>query len=599
MHGVYGIDRFLNVKSAISPSWSPDGQNLAFLMNLTGSMQVWSVPREGGWPEQLTFLSDRIMEAAYSPTDDRLLVLKDNGGDERAQLYSLSADGSEMTALCPAPGSMDAGVWSPDGRQIAFHSNRRSPAFFDLYQVQAEGGEPELLLEHDGTNRVGVYSPDGRYLLFTRHQASLVNGLYLLDLQTRYVRALTDGDTIAYHGQVQWAPDSRGLYLVCDKDREFRGLAFLSLESGSLEWLATPEWDVEELKLSPDGTMLAYTVNSGGRSELWLRDQASGQSRPVEVPQGVIAQLSWAPGSDALAFALAGYSRPANIWVCDLPSGRCRQLTRAPIGGIPVRLFSEARLVSYRSFDGLEIPAWFALPNKGRSGGGLPVIVSVHGGPEGQARGGFNEVSQYFLSRGYAIFAPNVRGSMGYGKSYTHLDDRRKRMDSVADLAACVPYLASTGYVDPRRIAVMGGSYGGFMVLAALTHYPDLWAAGVDIVGIANLETFLENTGSYRRKLRESEYGSLSEDREFFREISPIWHVEKIRAPLFVAHGANDPRVPVSEAEQIVSALESRGRPVEYLRFNDEGHGIVKLPNRLRLYPAIADFLDRHLNQRG
>ena len=315
MQGVFGIDRFLNIKSAISPSWSPDGRNLAFLMNLTGSMQVWTVPREGGWPEQLTFFSDRIMEVAYSPTDDRLLVLKDNGGDERAQLYSLSADGSEMTALCPAPGSMDAGVWSPDGRQIAFHSNRRSPAFFDLYQVQAEGGEPELLLQHGGTNRVSTFSPDGRYLLFTRHQASLVNGLYLLDLQTRYVRALTDGDTIAYHGQVQWAPDSRGLYLVCDSDREFRGLAFLSLESGSLEWLATPEWDVEELKLSPDGTMLAYTVNAGGRSELWLRDLASGQSRPVELPQGVIAQLSWAPGSDALAFALAGYSRPANIWV--------------------------------------------------------------------------------------------------------------------------------------------------------------------------------------------------------------------------------------------------------------------------------------------
>ena len=223
------------------------------------------------------------------------------------------------------------------------------------------------------------------------------------------------------------------------------------------------------------------------------------------------------------------------------------------------------------------------------------MIVDVHGGPEGQQRIHFDPIYQYFLHRGYAIFTPNVRGSTGYGRAYSHLDDVEKRMDSVADLAHAVAWLIASGVADPRRIAVLGGSYGGFMVLAALTSYPDLWAAGVDIVGIANFVTFLENTGPWRRKLREAEYGSLERDRALLESISPIHKVEQIRAPLLVIHGANDPRVPIGEAEQIVASIKARGGSVEYLRFEDEGHGIVKLANKLVCYPAIAEFLDEHL----
>jgi dipeptidyl aminopeptidase/acylaminoacyl peptidase len=591
----YGIDQFLNVKAAMGPTWSPDGRRIAFGTNITGTAQIWSVEREGGWPRQLTFFSDRVMDATYSPTADRLLLHKDSGGNERSQLYMLAGDGAGVLPLCHAPQAINAGVWSPDGSRVAFASNRRNPAYFDLYLTDAEGGEPEVLLQQDGTNSVIAFSPDGRHLLFSRREVALVNGLHLLNLETRQVRALTTGNLEAAYVSLQWAPDGRGLYLACDRDRDFKGLAWLDIATGDLTWLATPDWDVEGVRLSPDGKTLAYTVNAGGRSDLFLRDVATGETRQATVPPGVLSALEWAPGSDALAFTLDGSARPMNIWVYEVIRGEARQLTFAPQGGIPNGAFAEPELVSYRSFDGLEIPAWLYLPKGAGQGDKLPVIVNVHGGPESQSRASFNAVNQYFIHRGYAVLAPNVRGSTGYGKDYTHLDDRRRRMDSVADLAACVPFLAQSGYADPQKIIVMGGSYGGFMTLAALTHYPDLWAAGVDTVGIANLETFLENTGAYRRKLRECEYGSLEEDRDFFREISPIWHVAKIRAPLFVIHGANDPRVPIGEAEQMVEAVRQGGGVAEYLRFEDEGHGLVKLANRLKTYPAVADFLDRHI----
>ncbi len=326
------------------------------------------------------------------------------------------------------------------------------------------------------------------------------------------------------------------------------------------------------------------------------------------------------------------------MWLYDLTVRTLSQVTKSSRAGIPQTSFVEPELIHYKSFDGRVIPAWYYRPQRvanagtlnpsssginisvggnnnvvtttinispdgvasvnagGRTNqGGVPVIVSVHGGPEGQEQPNFNSIYQYFLSRGYGILAPNVRGSTGYGKTYTHLDDVTRREDSVKDLAAAVTWLRAEGGADPARIAVMGGSYGGYMTLAAITLYPDLWAAAVDTVGIANFESFLKNTSGYRRKLREVEYGSLERDAGFLRTISPLNKVDRIKTPLMVIHGRNDPRVPYTEAEQIVNALRARNSPVEYKLFDDEGHGVAKLSNRLIVYPLVADFLDRYM----
>jgi dipeptidyl aminopeptidase/acylaminoacyl peptidase len=307
----------------------------------------------------------------------------------------------------------------------------------------------------------------------------------------------------------------------------------------------------------------------------------------------VIADITWSRDGSKFAITFAPAAQSFDIWVWDGESDTLWQATRSTTGGIPRESFVRPTLVHYPTFDDLEIPAFLYLPEGAQED--LPVVVFVHGGPASQSLPYFNAVVQYLVGRGYGVLAPNVRGSTGYGYTYQSLDDVHLRMDSVADLRHAALWLRERRIADPERIAVMGGSYGGFMVLAAVTTYPDLWAAGVDIVGIANFVTFLENTGPWRRRLRESEYGSLERDRTFLEQISPIRYVDRITAPMFVMHGANDPRVPVGEAEQIVAALRIRGVPVEYMRFEDEGHGLIKRANRLLAYPAIARFLDQHL----
>lgn len=308
-------------------------------------------------------------------------------------------------------------------------------------------------------------------------------------------------------------------------------------------------------------------------------------------------ELTWSHDGTRLAFTLDSANDASDIWVWDIVQLQLWRATRSALGGIPQHTFATPSLVHYISFDGLQIPAFLYLPTSGPTEQ-LPVVVYVHGGPEGQSRPLYSPTMQYLTACGYAVFVPNVRGSSGYGYKYQSLDDVRLRMDSVADLQHAVIYLRESGIADPRRIAVMGGSYGGFMVLSAMTTYPDLWAAGIDIVGIANFVTFLENTGPWRRKLREPEYGSLENDRDFLEQISPIHSIDRVTAPLFVVHGANDPRVPVGEAEQVVAALRARNVPVEYMRFADEGHGLIKRANRLVAYPAIARFLDTHVRNR-
>jgi dipeptidyl aminopeptidase/acylaminoacyl peptidase len=389
-------------------------------------------------------------------------------------------------------------------------------------------------------------------------------------------------------------PEGGSAYLATDRDGNFMRLARLDLSTLELTYLTPDDWDVEGVDLSEDGHYLLVSRNVEGYSDLVLFSGEGRRMPDLRVPEGIVSGFAFSPDSRRLAFTLVGPTRNPDVWVLALPDGEPRRVTRSSTAGIPRSTFRRPSLVRYLSFDGREIPALFYEP--GGAGANAPVVVNVHGGPESQSRPTFAPITQYLLDRGYAVFFPNVRGSTGYGKAYTHLDDVELRMDSVKDLAHAAEWLRGRGH---ESVAVMGGSYGGFMVLAALTEYPELWSTGVDIVGIANLVTFLENTGSYRRALREPEYGSLSRDREFLESISPIHKAGNIRAPLMVIHGKNDPRVPVGEAEQIVEGARENGGRVEYLLYEDEGHGLAKLKNRLDAYPKIAAFLDEHLLEKA
>lgn len=606
----YSFERYLNVRAAYGASFSPDGQVLSFLSDITGVAEVWSVPVTAQdttetprpfWPSQLTFRGERIASATFSPKANTLLVTGDIGGNELTQLYTLSADGATFTALTSQPSVMYLfGGWSPDGTRITYSSNERDSRFFDVYEREMESGAVKLLLQQDGSNYARGYSPDGKQVLVSRSLSNIRNQLLLVDRLTGEQRDLTPGivEEPAQHQMADWSSDRRGLYLISNRGRQFLSLAYLNLATTELTYLDDASWDVELLAVTQDGRSLAMVMNEDGYSRLRLFDVSNGWEARQELmgptlPGGVVYEVTWSPDGTKLAVVFASSIDTRDVWVWDMQAANVQRATQSSLGGIPREALATPSLVHFPTFDGREIPGFLYLPPGEQVA--LPVVMIVHGGPESQARPGFDSVSQYLVASGYGVFVPNVRGSTGYGYEYQSLDDVRKRMDSVADLQYAAFWLGKSGIADPRRIAVMGGSYGGFMVLSAITTYPDLWAAAVDIVGIANFVTFLENTGPWRRKVREAEYGSLENDREFLERISPIRSVDRITTPLFVVHGANDPRVPVGEAEQMVSALRSRNVPVEYLRFEDEGHGLVKRNNRLLAYPAIARFLQQHL----
>jgi len=615
----FGIDRYLNIRSVSSPSIDSSGTRIAFLTNISGTPQVWMVNAQGGQPKQLTSYPDRVDFVSWAPDRSGLIFAKAIGGDENSQMYWMAPDGSDIRTLTNDPKVRhNFGGWSHDSRQISYASNKRNKDYFDVYVMEVATGREQLVYQQDGSNQPVAWSRLGKQLVVSHsnEQLSLDNDLYLVELGSKEAVHLTPHEGAAQYEDVRFAANGHSLFLTTNKDREFQSLAELNLVTKKIEIIDDTQWDVGSVADSPDGGMLAYTINKDGFSELYVRVlETDGKplitvvrekGQPIALPgKGVVNGLSFSHDGEKLAFVFNGARFNSDVWLYDLKIKKLSQVTHSSRADIPQESFVEPTLIHYKSFDGRMIPAWYYKPLRRYisvvGGSGMPdeakytVIVSVHGGPEGQALPTFSAVDQYFLSRGYAILAPNVRGSTGYGKTFSHLDDVFKREDSVKDLAAAVEWLKTEGGADPKRIAVMGGSYGGYMVLAAITLYPDIWSAAVEMFGIANFETNLQRTSGYRRKLREREYGTLDKDLEFLKSISPIYKVDRIKAPLFVLQGRNDPRVPYTESEQIVSALKERNRPVEYILFPDEGHGFVKLNNRLRMYPQIVEFLDKYL----
>ncbi|MCL7416875.1 MAG: S9 family peptidase [Halalkalicoccus sp.] len=594
----YPFERYLNVRNAYGASFGPEGDRLSFLMDTTGVPQVWSLGESRAWPAQHTFYDERVTFASFSPERPELLFGMDRGGDERQQLFVLRPDGTIDPLTAHPDAKHRFGGWSSDGERFAFASNRRDEAVFDVY-VQGRderGEEAELIHEGDGWLEVGGWSPDDSRLIVTEASSSFDQDVFVLDIESGELTHLTPHEGAVRFQSTGWGPNG-GIYLVTDLDSDTLYLARLDAETGDLAVLEDGgDWNVDGVAIDEESRRVVYSRNVEGYTELTVGEFA-GETEIREfpapdLPEGVAGGVSFGPDGERFAVSATGDTENTNVYVVDVETGETERWTDAATGGIPRERFASSELVRFESFDGLEIPAFFSLPAD--ANGEVPVIVDIHGGPEGQRRPSFSPVKQYFLKKGYAYFEPNVRGSSGYGREYTHLDDVEKRMDSVADVRAGVEWLHERSEVDPDRIVALGGSYGGFMVLAALTEYPDLWAAGIDIVGIANFVTFLENTGEWRRELREAEYGSLERDREFLESVSPINTIDSIEAPLFVLHGENDPRVPVGEAEQIAEKAKEHV-PVETLIFEDEGHGFTKLENRIEAYTEIAAFLEEYV----
>ena len=561
------------MRQALPLSFSPDGHTLLVASNEPGSKQLFAVPVEGGEPVQLTDFAEPV-SGLYLP-DGRILLAMDEGGNERTQLYVL-ADPPEPLVVDPR--FMHA---SPHvgGGVLAYATNRRNGVDFDVAARDLATGE-ERTFALGGWCVVCAVSPDGGRVVVERlGDRAGDNDLFVLDVASGAVEHVTPHDEAAeYHTPV------------------FVGGELVYATNEGRETIAIPgeasDWDVE-LAADEGGRHLLVIANEDGYSRLTLDGE-----HEVPLPRrGVVESVVFSPDGSQLAFAFSSPTEPNDVYVYDLEPRALRRLTTSSREIDPATLVEPA-LHRFASFDGVEVPVFlFTPPGEGP----FPVVVTVHGGPEAQWLPNFGQsfapLTQHLLARGYAVAAPNVRGSTGYGKTYEHLDDKRLRLDSVRDLEALHGWLAARPEIDGARAVVYGRSYGGYMVLAALAFQPHIWAAGIESVGISNLKTFLENTSDYRRAAREREYGSLVEDADFLVEASPATHVDAIRAPLFIQHGENDPRVPVSESRHIHRVLTEKGIRCELVVYPDEGHTVEKLANRVDLFTRAVAFLDEVLGR--
>lgn len=590
------IARYLNVRHATQPSLSPDGRSVAFLTSITGQPQLWVVTTSGdSWPLQLTF-GESVTFADWSPDGSWIAYGTDRGGNEREGFYLISPDGArEAELLAPSEEFRTWGGWSRDGGRAAFTATEGASDIFAVFVIDIATKTIQRVFEGDLGIHVAAWRPDGNGLLLARTRAEDANDLLYLDLTSRRPETLFQPDDPTRYGSFAWLPDSGGFYLSCSEAREFTGLAYYDFASRQLEWIETPEHDVEGVALSGDGSLLAWSENVDGFSRVWLKDRSRGRNKRIELHAGVVGELTWADAVPRLAIQLTASQFPNDIWLYDDATGASVQITHSSTAGLVRDSFVTPEAVAFPSHDGETIFGLLYLPRTTSSR--PPLVMTLHGGPTWQARPEFSAVQQYLLARGFAILDLNFRGSTGYGKRFTRLDNLRLRPNAVKDMQAAVEWLAGRTDVDASRIALMGGSYGGFMTLAGLTAFPDSFKGGVSMVGVSNWITALEGASPDLKASDRLEYGNIEDpaDREFLTELSPLTHADRIRAPLMVIHGANDPRDPVEEADQIVAAIRARQGDVEYLRFPDEGHGIRKLSNRIIAYRRIAQFLERTL----
>lgn len=596
MNRIYSIKDFLEVKSAGGASFSPDDTRVAYLSNVTGTSQVFLVPVEGGEPEQLTDFQDPVSFVRFSPTKNALILGKAEGGNEQTQFYLLDLNTRKITNITAKPEvKYNFGTWSPDGKSICFASNERNGKDFDVYVMDIDTLKKRKIFDEGGACLAEGFSPQGTYIVVRKNHSSANTDLYLCSLKADTVEHITTHDGNVFYAAASWLPDESTLFLLQDKGREFNGLACYSLAEREFQYIFTPNWDVQGAAIDRTGKNMIILVNEDGYCRMTIHDTTRFEAHPCHLPVGNIYWARFSESGSHIVFNLGDSRRTSDVWILSLETGESHQLTHSH-QSVPPEAMVEPELIYFVSWDGLSVPAFVYRPKGIRQGVKVPVVITIHGGPEEQYQPVYQPVMQYLVHSGYAVIAPNVRGSLGYGKSYMALDDVEKRLDSVKDIVALRDYIVGMSDIDATKIALYGASYGGFMVLACMAFYPKLWAAGVDIVGIVNFVTFLENTAPYRRSLREAEYGSLENDRELLKKISPIHSIEKIEAPLLLIHGANDPRVPLSEAEQVVARLKEVGRHVELLVYSDEGHGIAKLYNRLDAYPKAVEFLNKALD---
>jgi dipeptidyl aminopeptidase/acylaminoacyl peptidase len=601
------LQLYQQTREAALADWLPDGSGLLISTRFGEAAQIHEVVRPGHFRKQLTFFDEPVYIARTCPDAERqgFLFARDTGGNEAYQLYFYDLRNQEYHLLTDGESKHSSGVWNREGSAFIYSSTKRNGIDQDLYLYDLAGGTGErLAFTGNGYWYPVAWAPGGRYVTVINYRSINESHLHILDVKTGQLRTIQADPNIACRSGL-WSADGRRIYYTSDANSEWRGLMIYDLGTQSVKrFTCGLDWEVESLQLSADGRQLALVINKNGISKLYLHDTAQDSCCKVEVlPEGVITDMRWHPKTLRLALTINTPQAPADAYVLDVETMDLQQWTFSEVGGLDPKGFVKPQLIHYPTFDQVEnksreIPAFYYCPEA--KGEPMPVLIYIHGGPESQFRPGFSPAFQYYLKElGVAVLAPNVRGSSGYGKNYLKLDNGFKREDSVRDIGALLDWIEMQPELDSQRVAVMGGSYGGYMVLASMSHYNDRLCCGIDIVGISNFITFLKNTKSYRRDLRRVEYGDERDPamRRHLEQISPTTNAHKITKPMLIVQGKNDPRVPASEAEQMLRAIRKNGGEAWYLLAKDEGHGFRKKSNRDFYNQAVILFLQTYLMQ--
>jgi dipeptidyl aminopeptidase/acylaminoacyl peptidase len=594
------VTAMANVGAVWSPTLSPDGNQLAFVSMLTGVPQIWIMPLEGGYPRQVTALADPILAVSWSPDGGTLAFSLAPGGGMNSQIYLIRPDGTGLCRITDGGKETNLlGPWVDGGRGLMISSSRRDPSMMDSLRYDLATSEMRLIAENPGLGLFLKISKDSRRGILWRMKERIDENLFLVDLATGKEVLLTPHDPPGRFSTGELSPDGSIVYLQTDKDRDKTAFGRVRIDKngvpGPIEVVVErPDGDIQEFKISPDGRAAAIAWNVGGRSVLEFIDLRTGRITPgPQLLTELVGDLTYTPDGSKLLLGGFGSAAPPDFFLFDLKNGDFRQITFSGHAGVSLQQLVKPELVKYRSFDGLEISGWLYRPRNADYP--APLILVSHGGPEEQERPSFLGTYQALLQRGIAIFAPNFRGSSGFGKRFMNLDNRDLRFNVVKDIKAGVDHLVQQGIADPKRLGMFGFSYGGYLTLSTITEYPDLFAAAASLSGIVNFETFFAHTEPWMATISRAEYGDPQTEKELLARLSPIHRIERVITPTLVLHGANDTNVPVIEAEQVVKNLERRKVPVQYVLFPDEGHGVQKAANRVTYAMAILHWFEKYL----
>ena len=599
------IEKLYMTRQVGGSSWSPDGKTVAFVSNLSGRNNIWLVPSESGWPMQLTVSDQRQTSPTWSPDGKWIAYMSDYDGDEQWDIFLVSPKTGQVTNLTNTREiAEESPAWSPDGRYLAYIVKPKISSVFEIDVYDTVLRDVKHLTTGTAKDRMNVnplWSSDGKFIVYTQDQSKGTDSnIFVVDVASAESTLLTPHEGEKLYAADDVSPDGKHVLATSNAANGYDNAALLEIATKKVHWLTQDKWEIQGEKFAPDGQSLTYTANVDGNVDVYLYDMAAGTARPLPLPKG----LNWPAGRPSpfskdgarMLYAHTGPTAPGDLWVYTVADGKSQQLTHSLVGGVRAQDMVEPSVVHYPSKDGKwTISAFVYVPYNLPRNGESPAIVFVHGGPTAQTMNGFNRFVQYMVNQGYLVIAPNYRGSTGYGKEFQQANLFDMGGGDLQDVLSAADWITQTGYVDPRKLILMGGSYGGYLTMMGVTKAPDMWAAGIPIVPFVNWFTEIKNEDPVLQQSDLATMGDPVTNKARYEDRSPINFVDQIKAPLYLLAGGNDPRCPKTEAQQVVDAIKKRNGVVEYKVYDNEGHGFARVENQIDAYRRVADFLKAHV----